>query len=318
MHGTFLLQKNVINILIKTLTINFDINIMLITKQERRIKMDKNIELIKSIGFDEWKKKIRTPKRTLKYLMKKYATAYYEGSALISDNDFDVLVDGLKSIDKNDKYLTTPGWGYEIKNGKKHKYGKIDTLKYYFDYNLLKEEFENINDIIVTPKFDGLNYVAYYNKGKLVMCLTRGNGYEGKDITSIYEKNMMDLPENLKEETFAFNGEVIIRREKDNENNVELRDKIAKCINKGKCDIEDNENILFIPFMILNKKIDYLENIKIINSIKDINYFNKEYSQLPKEKDLIDIYNKLKSIYPIDGLVLTSKNKEKQIAFKFK
>ena len=70
--------------------------------------------------------------------------------------------------------------------------------------------------------------------------------------------------------------------------------------------------------MILNKEIDYLENMKIIASAINIDYFYKEYDKFPTEKELIDIYTNLKSMYPIDGLVLTSKNKEKQIAFKFK
>ena len=129
--------------------------------------------------------------------MKKYATAYYEGEAIISDNDFEVLVDTLKSIDSKDEYLTTPGWGYKIKNGIEHRYGKIGTLKYYFDYSLLAKECNNIGKIIITPKFDGINYAAYYMNGKLDICLTRGDGYFGKDITQIYEKSFVKICETV-------------------------------------------------------------------------------------------------------------------------
>ena len=77
--------------------------------------MNNLIEDAKRLGTDVWLKKHPHSKRLIKQLMKKFATAYYEGNALISDADFDVLIDLLKLIDKNDPYLTTPGWGYKIK-----------------------------------------------------------------------------------------------------------------------------------------------------------------------------------------------------------
>lgn len=280
--------------------------------------MDYDIEMIKRIGIEPWKNKTKCPKRKIKALMKKYATAYYEGKALISDNDFEFLVETLKSIDNKDEYLVTPGWGYKIKNGIKHRYGKVGTLKYYFDYSLMKKEWEDITKIIVTPKLDGMNYVAYYTNGNLDVCLTRGNGYVGKNITSIYTKSYVKLPKELENKTFAINGEVIIKKTSVKESNVDLRDKVAEYINKNKCKSEDTENIMFIPFMILNKELNYSQNIEIINQFENINMPNAYYDKLPTEQELINIYNELKVIYPIDGLVITSEDKSKQIAFKFK
>ena len=143
---------------------SFDIITLEITKKEV-IKMDTLIEKIKKISPSEWAKQNPKAKKEIKKLMKKYATAYYEGNALITDLDFDVLVDSLKLLSPKDKYLTTPGWGYKIKNGSKHLYGKIGTLSYYYDYLELTNIFDKNEEVIITPKFDGINFAAYSKTG---------------------------------------------------------------------------------------------------------------------------------------------------------
>lgn len=277
--------------------------------------MDTLIEKIKKISPSEWAKQNPKAKKEIKKLMKKYATAYYEGNALITDLDFDVLVDSLKLLCPKDKYLTTPGWGYKIKNGSKHLYGKIGTLSYYYDYLELTNIFDKNEEVIITPKFDGINFAAYFKNGKLKKCLTRGNGTIGKNITWAF-KQKITLSEELSKTSFAINGEVIYL---DNPNTEEcFRNKVACYLNKKTKSL--NKKIVFMPFGLINTSFsnNYHLQIEQINKIVDHQITYKNFKELPSSEDLNKLFNEFKKLYQIDGLVITNKNKTKQIAYKFK
>ena len=269
--------------------------------------MDKTIEQIKQNGIENYVRTTFNAKHKIKKLMKKYATAYYEGSALISDLDFEVLIDTLKYINSADKYLTTPGWGYKIKHGKKHIYGKVGTLPYFYEYKDIISLF-NSQKVIITPKFDGINYVAYYKNGKFKICATRGNGKVGKNISWAYN-NDLKISQALNNKTFAINGEVILQQPL-----TQQRDTVANYLNKKK---QKNTNIIFMPFCLFNTNLDYLAQIQKIQNF-NIHPPFLIFEQLPSNKELTNLFDNFKREYQIDGLVLTTPDKSTQIAFKFK
>lgn len=276
--------------------------------------MDIIIEKIKNIGTKNYLKENPKCKKQIKYLMKKYSTAYYEGNALISDLDFEVLVDTLKAINPKDKYLTTPGWGYKIKKGVKHIYGKIDTLRYFYSYEEMITLFSKNEEIIITPKFDGINFVSYFKKGKFNKCATRGNGNLGKNITWAFSNNYT-FGENLAQKTFAINGEVIYLGDTNLE--INFRDKVASYLNKkGKI----NPKMYFMPFGLLNTNYskDYLMQIIEMNKISKQKIPYTIHPNIPSKNKLKQLYKKYQKDYAIDGLVITTRNKSIQIAYKFK
>lgn len=276
--------------------------------------MDNHIEKIKEIGIKSWIRQNPNGKKLIKRLMKKYATAYYEGNALISDYDFDILVDTLKTINPHDKYLNTPGWGYKIKNGIKHIYGKVGTLPYYYDYSNIINIFNGEPELIITPKFDGINFVSYYKKGKFQKCATRGNGNTGKNISWAFTNDYC-LSVDLSKKTFAINGEVIYLGSPQKENN--FRNKVATYLNKKD---KINSKIRFIPFGLINTHYthDYLMQILEINKISKIKIPYTIHNKLPSEETLECLFKKYKEDFEIDGLVITNRSKTIQIAYKFK
>ena len=146
----------------------------------------------------------------LEYKIRYYAEKYYAGEPEISDAVFDSLVDQLRQLNPNSKVLTT-GWGFEVKGNKvKHKYTHIGSLDKCKNYEEIPDRFK-WKRVFISPKLDGLSAVAYYENGKLVKGITRGNGVEGKDIT---EKLNIILGDEIidKEFTGAVRGELIISK----------------------------------------------------------------------------------------------------------
>jgi NAD-dependent DNA ligase len=277
---------------------------------------DKVLDEIKVVGPSAWVKQNKRQKGKIKRRMKKYSTAYYSGKALISDPDFELLIDCLKILNPLDKYLTAPGWGYKVKRGVKHTYGKIGTLEYFFCYEEIKEIFKQDKDLVIMPKFDGVNTVAYFNKGKLIKFATRGNGFVGKSLNKKILKQQFNIPIEWQKKSFAINGEMILNKVA---NNNSARDIVAEILNSRKKEKTSASQVKFMPFGLLNiatqqnyeKQVNQLENIcgfKIENHI---------FVSLPSKYELFKIYQDYKKEYAIDGLVISKLDKSLQVAYKF-
>lgn len=272
---------------------------------------DEVIEEIKLLGTKVWAYAHPNSKEEIKRRMKLYATAYYEGQALITDRDFEKLIDVLKVYDAFDPYLTTPGWGYEIENGVNHIYGKVGTLPYYFDYKDVEKQISDCDELMVTPKLDGINFVAYYKDGRFEKCATRGNGRVGKDISWAYDATQQ-LPKSLQSQTFAFNGEAIYFDSEDRK--PCSRDIVAAYLNTKK---QINKKIKFMPFGLLNSSMNYFQQISEINKMISPKINFELFKNLPSSRDLRELYEEYSKIFQIDGLVITDKEKEIQLAYKF-
>lgn len=117
--------------------------------------------------------------KELETKIKSFAESYYRGEAIITDAQFDSLVEELRKVDPNNALLTKTGWGYEVK-GDKIKHPLVSV------HGLSKERVQP-SDVIkfqnVTPKFDGANVELIYINGKFDKAISRGNGEYGQDIT---------------------------------------------------------------------------------------------------------------------------------------
>ncbi len=78
--------------------------------------------------------------------------------------------------------------------------------------------FLNINDpieIVAEPKIDGLSCSLRYEKGKLILAATRGDGFEGEDITANVQ-HIDDVPKQLPKDVpdvLEVRGEIYMRHE---------------------------------------------------------------------------------------------------------
>ena len=98
-------------------------------------------------------------------VLDKYVEAYEKGEPLIPDAVYDAL-------SNNDGPLGTEG-------KVEHEHRMYSLKKYYNEYAAPK-----LSGKIKSPKLDGVAVSVYYEKGRPVQVLTRGDGIKGNDATT--------------------------------------------------------------------------------------------------------------------------------------
>nr|CAI9751419.1 NAD-dependent DNA ligase [uncultured phage]CAI9752305.1 NAD-dependent DNA ligase [uncultured phage] len=141
------------------------------------------------------------------------AKAYYTtGSQELSDDVFDAVVDKIREDNPDSSVLST-GWGYKPDSDDKikHKYchvGSLQKVKTIADFHN-KMGFDSQYNI--AAKLDGMSCVLYFEKGKIVKALTRGDGEYGIDITEKLHY-VKGFTYSIKDKTFtgAVRGEILM------------------------------------------------------------------------------------------------------------
>jgi len=131
------------------------------------------------------------------------AKMYYEGSPIISDEEFD----GLAAKYSYDKV------GHQVTDGIPHLY-KMYSLQKYFSLN----DAPALDGYVKTPKLDGAAVALVYINGLFALGLTRGDGNLGRDIT---DKMRLLAPETVPIlGTVQITGEVVCPSRVPNARNV--------------------------------------------------------------------------------------------------
>jgi len=107
-------------------------------------------------------------------LLHKASKLYYEGTPIMSDEEFDSLA--------KDVGWDTVGYALEDDHTVAHTF-RLYSLQKHYEGEGNPPLRSGMGGIITTPKLDGASVAITYSEGLLVQVLTRGNGVEGLDIT---------------------------------------------------------------------------------------------------------------------------------------
>lgn len=212
--------------------------------------------------------------------IKKFSESYYRGEAVVTDAQFDSLVEELRKVDPNNPLLAKTGWGYEVK-GDKIKHPLVSV------HGLSKERVQP-SDIIkfqnVTPKFDGANVELIYINGKFDKAISRGNGEYGQDITrhlkwlvptelvqdgiSTNQQNNIPVPiyNVLRNSMVSISGEFLLSKtskEKYYKDEMAFRNIPAGFLNRKESTEEECKRFSFQPYRINAIK----SNVKIAHKV---------------------------------------------------
>ena len=186
--------------------------------------------------------------------------AYYStDTPLLSDFEFDRLEEELKRISPGHPYFSTVGIKDDSEEKIRHKVpmlsmGKAKTIKEvikWFEKIIPVLKSETVK-LVVQPKVDGLSASLMYRNGNFEYAATRGDGYEGKNISHIVEY-IKDIPDKI-----TFSSSVVeIRGELHLPKNTPfdtkgrpLRNNCAGLINR-KDDFSDLKYVKFLAYQII-------------------------------------------------------------------
>jgi DNA ligase (NAD+) len=261
------------------------------------------------------------------------AEHYYKGNPILTDLEFDELLNKLKEDCPNHPILKAIGWGYMPEPGDSKEehigaiIGSLDKIKIDdVDKSLLSNcIMDKLHMTVLMPKLDGGSLVAYYQNGLLDKVLTRGDGYHGINITRNIYHNLPTKIENHGIEMIAIRGEAIITYEDfESMEGSNPRNKCAGILQSKNGHKEDLKKVKFIPYSIVSTSVihDLRSHSFLTDKTKQLLYFAKNdfeiipyvYSSTP------DIYDKFLDVeylpdfmmkqssgetLPVDGLVIT-------------
>jgi DNA ligase (NAD+) len=291
-------------------------------------------------------KKDKTEERIeiLEQLIVKYQKSYYDGEAEISDGEFDLLWDELKSLAPGSPVLKRVGGGSDLPDRAdvdgfpkaKHliPMGSQEKAANPGEFRAWAQK-QGMSQFLVQYKLDGASLELQYQKGKLIRAITRGDGIIGDEITA-NARRMSGVPEKLGLPfSGGVRGEVVMTRDvwrgkyaskancRNAANGLMRRKDGNGCEDLCLITYDAAENDRDDYFIDEFKKIEWLGKLgfqttptKIFASAAEVVAYREK---IAKTRDKLP--------YDIDGLVIKDINTdmadlrrarpEKQIAFKF-
>ncbi|MFM9522667.1 NAD-dependent DNA ligase LigA [Flavobacterium psychrophilum] len=290
---------------------------------------------------------------------------YVLDNPTISDYDFDVKLTDLQSLEKNnpeyfDENSPTQRVGGTIT--KNFETLKHDYRMYSLDNSYSKEDlldWENriqkaLGDVpleyICELKYDGASISITYENGRLVRAVTRGDGFQGDDVTNNI-KTIKAVPIKLNgdfPEKFDIRGEIILPFagfEKMNQDLIEIGEtpySNPRNTASGSLKLQDSAEVAKRPldcllYSLIGNNLPFqshfegLEKARLwgfkvpkqshlaknMNEVFDfINIWDKNRHTLPYETDGVVI--KVNDLHLQDELGYTAKSPRWAIAYKFK
>ena len=257
--------------------------------------------------------------------------SYYKGNPIITDLEYDLLLDKLEKESPNHPLLTKVGNLSSINTGTELPVwmGSLDKMKDHPSKNNGLNNYLKIkNDIcIISEKLDGISLLLKF-KDKEWSCYTRGNGHIGLDISNniIPYLNLDNINKTLLTDGLLIRGELILPKitNKLISTNKNLRSIVNGVAMAKNPNIDILKYIHFVAYGLPNKMItpieqfDYLEKLnfripkhniistkKFINAITFYDYLTDTLINYRKNSD-----------YIIDGIVISYNIVETQIVGK--
>ena len=160
-------------------------------------------------------------------LLRAYQKAYYvDGNPIVSDMEYDRLFDELSELEDENPELAFPDSptkrvGSDLSNDFPeftHSVPVLSLDKAYSEEAVLDfmgkciRKDSSMLSFVGEEKIDGISMVLYYEKGRLVRGVTRGNGEVGNDVTENI-KTIRSIPLRLSEPVdIAVRGEVFLAK----------------------------------------------------------------------------------------------------------
>ena len=242
---------------------------------------------------------------------------YRLGKPMMSDSQYDILIDELKALDPKNELLTKVGLEIQDESRKSRlpiemaSMNKIKSMEDIDDWCRLKGISKSEN-VIITPKFDGLSLCV---NEKTDEAFTRGDGEFGQKSNEHYKLIGNHLDSNTHRDvlrSFDFTyGEVMMSKktflDKYSMDFANPRNFVAGLLNSpdARPSLTDCNYIKYGA--VVNKdyystKQNLIESLNACQEVK-VQYHICKISELTEEL-LISLFHKFGTEYEIDGLII--------------
>ena len=240
-------------------------------------------------------------------------TAYRTGNSIMSDKDYDEMVDLLFSYDPENGFFSKVGLEV-IDESRKSKLpidmasmNKIKTIEDIHTWLRLKGINTN-TELVITPKFDGLSLCVNEKNNE---AFTRGDGIYGQKSDEHYKliQNHLSLESNIFSYTY---GEVIMSKkvflDKYSLEFANPRNLVAGLLNSKEV-TEPLKDLQFIKYgAIPNKDFNFKTKSDILDMLNSgqevkVSYHTCKANELTEEL-LIKLFHDWSIDYEIDGIIL--------------
>ena len=262
-------------------------------------------------------------------LYNKAKEAYYNGTPIMSDIEFDELERSLGLENKsyigakhNPSYTIQHPFimgslsKVQIKNSED---GSVDWDKFFQEVSTYIYRYHERTSVIVTPKYDGCSFEAIISNGEIESISSRGDGNWGKDIKQHLIRKFNKQHTSCSFEKYTLRGEVLIDKNVFTEKYqdfVNPRSFVSGLLNRDYDEFDDELNNMLDDLSIVIYDIRYLDNgmwidldwTDFIPEFTDIPQFYEVYPLL-NTKTFESIYNKFanyreKCPFALDGIVM--------------
>lgn len=270
-------------------------------------------------------------------LVQKANHQYYNtGKPLFNDQLFDLVKAYLEELDPNNtalKYIGAKVSGNKVKLP--YFMGSLDKIK--TDAKVFDAwKKEHPGKYVVSDKLDGNSGLLYFQNGNTPKLYTRGNGYEGQDVSHILpflKETVVDNACNImhnNDDVFAVRGELIISKddfEKVKSQGANARNMVAGTLNAKIPNLSIAKLVSFVAYEVIQPIMPPSEQHKLFQALKMPCVYSRvlkgdELSLENLSKELTTRRNV--SPYEIDGIVVMHdkvyerQNENPSYAFAFK
>ena len=250
-------------------------------------------------------------------LLKHASSKYYEGSPVITDDIFDIVKDYLEKKDPSNPVLKEIGAPTVSKVKLPYWMGSLDKIR-DDEKGLDKWKTKHSGSVIISDKLDGNSALLDYS-GKNIKMYSRGDGYEGQDISHLIPY-IQGVPKTTSAN--AVRGELIISKsswEKLKHKGANARNSVAGVMHSKSPDKELAAAIEFVAYEQLDPRVNISEGLTKLKKDGFIVVHNEEktVSSLNMES-LSEILMKRRkdSPYEVDGIVVFHDGEHNQVKGK--
>ena len=263
--------------------------------------------------------------------IQKAQDAYYNGEALYSDEEYDLMMDQLKAENPDSPLISKIGKdGSSLFPKRKHWMMMGSQQKAANEGQFHKWWVKTKpNQCLAQPKLDGLSLSLQYNEGTFVAAVTRGDGEYGDDVSENVKK--IGIPLQLPTPyTGAIRGEILVLHADYKKYFSDKKNCRGAAV--GALKSPDGDNAQFLSFIAYDITGDYKTEKDKIKAIIDFGIPAVPYIVADSEAQVVEYRNKIMSSrdlldFDVDGVVVKKmevdqedmkrERPEKQIAFKF-